>query len=42
MTVPDGVYKVTVHAGDMLYSREQMAVTIEGTQYDLPDTVAGK
>ena len=29
--VPDGVYQVTVHAGDMLYSREQMAVTIEGT-----------
>ena len=42
MPVPDGMYDVTVHAGDMLFSHEQMAVTIEGTQYDLPDTAAGK
>ena len=33
---------MTVHAGDMLYSHEQMTVTIEGTQYNLPDTAAGQ
>ena len=38
----NGAYDVTVHAGDMLYSHEQMTVTIEGTQYNLPDTAAGK
>ena len=42
VAVPDGVYEVTVYAGDMVYHREQMAVTIEGTQYALPDTSAGR
>ena len=42
--VPDGRYDVTVHAGDMLpaYSHEKMVVTIEGTRYNLPDTVGGQ
>ena len=30
--MPNGVYEVTVHAGDMVYHREQIAVTIEGIQ----------
>ena len=38
----DRTYDVTVHAGSQTHPLEQMTVTIEGTQYDLPDTVAGE
>jgi hypothetical protein len=40
--VPDGRYDLTLHVGDMSLAHEQMAVTIEGTQYALPDTAAGE
>ena len=32
------MYEVTVHGGDKTFGHDSMTVTIEGTQYDLPDT----
>ena len=40
--VPEGRFDAIIHLGDMVYSHEQMSVTIEGVMHQLPDIVGGQ